>query len=68
MSKVKLTEAVVAKFRCPAGAKQAFLWDTEVQGLGVRALPDYEQDGKVRAGAKTWIVAGPGTSPFAWSR
>ena len=58
MSKVKLTEVVVAKFKCPAGAKQAFLWDTEVQGLGVRALPEYEQDGKVRAGAKTWIVAG----------
>ena len=56
--KVKLTEAVVAKFACPADEKQAFLWDTEVQGLGVRALPSFANDRAARPGAKAWVVAG----------
>lgn len=56
--KVKLTEAIVAKFKCPAGATQAFIWDTEQPGLGVRALPDYERNGIQMAGAKTWVVHG----------
>ncbi|NUP87649.1 MAG: hypothetical protein HUU30_18125 [Burkholderiaceae bacterium] len=56
--KRKLTEAVVAKFTCPPDERQAFMWDTEVQGLGVRALPAHVKDGKTRPGAKTWIVAG----------
>jgi len=49
MSKMKLTEANVARFTCPAGKAQAFLWDTEVKGLGVRALP---------SGTKAWFVQG----------
>lgn len=56
--KVKLTEAVVARFRCAAGKAQEFLWDTEQKGLGVRALPDYERDGKHHPGKKSWIVRG----------
>lgn len=56
--KIKLTEAVVAKFRCPPGAKQAFMWDTEQPGLGVRALPDYEKNGRRVPGAKAWVVQG----------
>lgn len=47
MNKVKLTEANVARFTCPADKGQAFLWDTEVQGLAVRALP---------SGTKTWFL------------
>jgi len=56
--KLKLTEAVVARHTCPPGQRQAFLWDTEVQGLGVRALPGFERDGKWWPGAKTWIFQG----------
>lgn len=56
--KLKLTEAVVAKFKCPAGERQAFLWDTEQPGLGVRALPGYTKNGRPVAGAKTWVVQG----------
>jgi len=57
-TKVKLTEAVVAKFKCPPDKVQAFLWDTEERGLGLRALPDYEKDGVRRPGAKTWVFQG----------
>ena len=57
-TKVKLTEAVVAKFRCPPDKVQAFLWDAEERGLGLRALPDYEKDGVRRPGAKTWVFQG----------
>lgn len=56
--KLKLTEAVVSKFKCPAGERQAFLWDTEQPGLGVRALPGYTKNGRPVPGAKTWVVQG----------
>jgi len=56
--KLKLTESLVAKFKCPAGAKQAFMWDTEQPGLGVRALPGYEKNGRAVPGARTWVVQG----------
>lgn len=35
--KVKLTAGRVADFSCPAGKSQAFLWDTDVPGLALRA-------------------------------
>jgi integrase len=57
-SKVQLTDAVVARFKCPEGTKQAFLWDKQMQGLGVRALPDHMRNGAVMPGAKMWIVQG----------
>lgn len=56
--KVKLTEALVAKFRCPPGAKQAFMWDTEQPGLGVRVLADHMRNGQRTPGAKSWVVQG----------
>jgi hypothetical protein len=55
---VELTEAVVAEFKCPRDKVQAFLWDTEERGLGLRALPDYKMDERVRPGAKTWVLQG----------
>jgi integrase len=45
MARVKLTAGRVVTFRCPSAKQQAFLWDTEVPGLGVRAT----------AGAKAFI-------------
>ena len=37
MAKIKLTAARVREFDCPAGTQQAFLWDSAVPGLAVRA-------------------------------
>lgn len=39
MPKVKLTGPKVAAFACPADKGQAFLWDSDTPGLGVRATP-----------------------------
>lgn len=39
MAKMKLTAGRVTSFTCPPDKQQAFLWDTEVPGLAVRALP-----------------------------
>lgn len=57
-TRARLTEAVVARFACPPGQRSAFLWDTEVKGLGVRALPPYERDGRTVPGGKTWVFQG----------
>jgi len=37
MSKIKLTTGRISAFECPAGLTQAFLWDSEINGLAVRA-------------------------------
>ncbi|MCD6733028.1 MAG: Arm DNA-binding domain-containing protein, partial [Burkholderiaceae bacterium] len=46
MARVKLTADRVARFQCPAGKAQAFLWDSGSPGLAVRATA---------AGAKSYI-------------
>ncbi|KAK6024038.1 site-specific recombinase, phage integrase family [Ostertagia ostertagi] len=56
--KVKLTVPVVKAHACPAGTSQLILWDTEVRGLGVRALPDHVKDGTTVRGAKTYVFQG----------
>lgn len=57
--KLALTEALVAKFKCPPGAKIGFMWDTVQPGLGVRVLPDHTRsNGEKVPGAKTWVVQG----------
>lgn len=57
--KLALTEALVAKFRCPPGAKIGFMWDTTQPGLGVRVLADHtRRDGTSAPGAKTYVVQG----------
>lgn len=35
-NKVKFTAKRLADFRCASGKKQSFLWDSELQGLGLR--------------------------------
>jgi len=37
MARQKLTAGRVRDFECPPGTTQAFLWDSEVPGLGIRA-------------------------------
>lgn len=39
MTKENFTKPRVAAFKCPPERSQAFYWDTEVPGLGVRATP-----------------------------
>ena len=39
MAKVNLTRPKVDGFKCPAGKKQAFLWDAAAPGLGLRVTP-----------------------------
>lgn len=36
MAQIRFTNPKVEAFRCPAGKDQAFLWDTDAPGLGVR--------------------------------
>lgn len=48
MTKVKLTAGRVEAFNCPANKTQAFLWDSDVTGLAVRAT----------YGAKAYIYQG----------
>ena len=46
MAKIRLTAGRIKDFNCPSGKAQAFLWDSEVPGLGIRATA---------AGAKSFI-------------
>lgn len=46
MGRISLTAPRVEAFACPAGKSQAFLWDSDTPGLGVRATP---------GGKKTYI-------------
>jgi integrase len=46
MAKIKFTSARIEAFQCPAGSKQAFLWDATAPGLGLRA---------VASGAKAYV-------------
>jgi len=39
MAKVSFTAGRVSGFKCPLDKKQAFMWDTNVAGLGLRATP-----------------------------
>lgn len=48
MARVKLTAGRIRDFTCPAEKSQAFLWDSEVPGLAVRAT----------SGAKAFIFQG----------
>ncbi len=43
------TAGKVANFSCPPGSRTAFLWDSTVPGLGIRATP----------GSKSYIFQGP---------
>jgi integrase len=44
---LRITKANVGKFVCPQGQSEAFYWDREISGLGLRVYP---------SGRKTWIL------------
>ena len=39
MAKIAFTASRVSGFKCPAGKTQAFIWDVNAPGLGLRATP-----------------------------
>jgi integrase len=67
MAKVSFTHSRVTNFKCPADKKQAFLWDANSPGLGLRATPAgkpaYVFQG-VYQGKDVRITIG---SPAAWT-
>lgn len=67
MAKVKFTSARVRGFRCPDGKAQAFLWDADQPGLGLRVTPSGKPAYVFQApyqGRDIRITIG---SPDAWS-
>lgn len=58
-TRTKLTEPIVEAHRCPDGKHQMILWDSEVKGLGVRAVRDHlNSEGARVPGAKTYVFQG----------
>lgn len=43
----RITKATVGKLACPPGQKEAFFWDGEISGLGLRVYP---------SGRKSWVL------------
>ena len=39
MAKIAFTAGRVSRFKCPDGKAQAFIWDLNASGLGLRATP-----------------------------
>lgn len=60
--RVKLTPGRIASFSCPPDKAQAFLWDSEVPGLAVRATPPGK---RTPNGSRAYIFQGylNGTTP-----
>lgn len=67
MAKVGFTSGRVTGFKCPADKQQAFMWDAETKGLGLRATPKGDPSyifQKVYQGKSLRLTIG---SPNAWS-
>lgn len=43
----RITKATIGKLTCPLGQKEAFYWDGEISGLGLRVYP---------SGRKVWVL------------
>jgi integrase len=66
--RVKFTSGRIANFTCPPGKSAAFLWDTEVPGLGLKASPGgsrkYVLESRLHAGSTIRVTIG---DPKAWT-
>ena len=67
MAKIAFTAGRVGGFKCPADKAQAFLWDTAVPGLGLRATPagqpSYVFQGRFQDKTIRLVIG----APSAWS-
>lgn len=43
----RITKSTIGKLACPPGQKEAFFWDDEISGLGLRVYP---------SGRKVWVL------------
>jgi len=72
MEKVSFTAARVARFACPAGKAQAFLWDTDAPGLGLRVTsngaPTYIFQTKLNGATVRVTIGHPSTWPLPQAR
>lgn len=71
MAKIKLTPDRVREFTCPPGKDQAFLWDEQTEGLGLRATTrgkKYVFEAKLRdtSTGKRISIRIPIGSPRTW--
>lgn len=60
--RVKFTAGRVSSFVCPAGKAQAFMWDAEIAGLGLKASPGgskkYILESRLQSGRNIRITIG----------
>lgn len=67
MAKIAFTAGRVSGFKCPPDKAQAFLWDTAVPGLGLRATPagqpSYVFQGRFQDKTIRLVIG----APSAWS-
>ena len=66
--RVKLTAGRVSSFECPTGKSQAFLWDAEITGLGLKASAGGSKkfilESRLQSGKTIRVTIG---NPSAWS-
>ena len=67
MAKIALTASRVQNFKCPADKTQAFLWDTNSPGLGVRATPSGKPSYIFQSEYQSKTLRLTIGSPSAWS-
>lgn len=68
MANVRLTIPKVEGFSCPAGKTQAFLWDADTPGLGLRVTPSgaraYIFQGRFQGKPLRMTIGSPGVWPL----
>ncbi len=66
--KIRFTVAKVGAFSCPPGKKQVFLWDSDTNGLGLKASPGgskkYILESRLKSGETVRLTIG---DPRSWS-
>ena len=57
MASKRITKRAVDALKCPPGRDRVFLWDDDLSGFGVAAMPSRKAaDGKKIEGTKTYVV------------
>src|SRR5580704_691849 len=57
MASKRITKRAVDALKCPPGRDRVFLWDKDLSGFGVAAMPSRKDaDGNEIEGTKTYVV------------